>query len=230
LRNAEKDFLIEEDGSIVKYVGKQSEVVIPALKEDTPITVIKERSFRGKHLTNVIIPSSVTAIENQAFMNNRLSSVTIPENVTSIGDEAFMNNQLTGVILPENVTSLGDEVFLNNQITNITIGANVTLGRGANPLDPFGNDFRSYYIDNRERAGTYEYTDGKWIWRGVTATIIGGTANIRSAPDSTKNNVIATLKKGDVLTVTGSVNNGWLPVEVDGQGGYVSTNLVDMEK
>jgi uncharacterized protein YgiM (DUF1202 family)/tetratricopeptide (TPR) repeat protein len=203
LRNAEKDFLIGKDGSVVKYVGKKSDVVIPA-----QVTVIKEKAFRGKHLTNITIPSSVTAIE----------------------DRAFMDNQLTGVTLPENVASVGDEAFLNSPITNITIGANVALGWGANPLDPFGNDFRSYYIDNGEKAGKYEYTGGKWIWRGGRAVIISGQANIRSAPDSSKSNVIVQMKKGDTLIVTGSVNNGWLPVEVDGQAGYISADLVEISE
>jgi tetratricopeptide (TPR) repeat protein len=63
----------------------------------------------------------------------------------------------------------------------------------------------------------------------VTAAVISNAANIRSAPDSSRNNVITTLKKGDVLTITGSVNDGWLPVEVEGQAGYVSADLVNME-
>jgi hypothetical protein len=63
---------------------------------------------------------------------------------------------------------------------------------------------------------------------GTTGTVISAAANIRSAPDSSKNNVITQMKKGDVLTVTGSVDNGWLPVEVDGQAGYVSADLVEL--
>jgi hypothetical protein len=60
----------------------------------------------------------------------------------------------------------------------------------------------------------------------VTATVTSDAANIRSAPDSGKNNVIIQIKKGGILTVTGPVENDWLPVEVDGKPGYVSANLV----
>jgi tetratricopeptide (TPR) repeat protein len=63
----------------------------------------------------------------------------------------------------------------------------------------------------------------------VTTTVISDAANIRSAPDSSKNNVITQLKKGDTLIVSGSIDNGWLPVEVDGQPGYVSAELISME-
>jgi uncharacterized protein YgiM (DUF1202 family) len=60
----------------------------------------------------------------------------------------------------------------------------------------------------------------------VTATVTNNTANIRSAPDSGKNNIITSVKNGDTLTVTGPAENGWLPVEVDGKPGYVSADLV----
>jgi serine/threonine protein kinase len=60
----------------------------------------------------------------------------------------------------------------------------------------------------------------------VTATVTSAAANIRSAPDSSKNNVIIQMKAGDTLIVTGPVANGWLPVEANGQAGYVSADLV----
>jgi tetratricopeptide (TPR) repeat protein len=62
----------------------------------------------------------------------------------------------------------------------------------------------------------------------TTATVTSAAANIRSAPDSKTNNIIIQMKKGDTVTVTGSVSNGWLPVEVDGKAGYVSSELVEI--
>jgi serine/threonine protein kinase/tetratricopeptide (TPR) repeat protein len=63
---------------------------------------------------------------------------------------------------------------------------------------------------------------------GAVGTVISEGANIRSAPDSSENNVITQMKKGDVLTITGPVTKGWLPVEVNGQAGYVSADLVEI--
>jgi uncharacterized protein YgiM (DUF1202 family) len=60
----------------------------------------------------------------------------------------------------------------------------------------------------------------------ITATVTTSAANIRSEPDSSKNNVIIQLKSGEALIVTGSVKNGWLPVEINGIPGYVSAELV----
>jgi hypothetical protein len=62
----------------------------------------------------------------------------------------------------------------------------------------------------------------------VTATVTSSAANIRSAPDSSKNNVIIQARNGDTLMVTGPAERGWLPVEVDGKPGYVSSELVEI--
>jgi uncharacterized protein YgiM (DUF1202 family) len=62
----------------------------------------------------------------------------------------------------------------------------------------------------------------------VTATVTSSAANIRSEPDSSKNNVIIQARNGDTLIVTGPAERGWLPVEVDGKPGYVSSELVEI--
>jgi hypothetical protein len=58
-----------------------------------------------------------------------------------------------------------------------------------------------------------------------TATVISDALNVRSGP-GTGNPVITQVKKGDVLTVTGTVQNGWLPVEFNGKSGFVSADMV----
>jgi uncharacterized protein YgiM (DUF1202 family) len=62
----------------------------------------------------------------------------------------------------------------------------------------------------------------------VTATVTSSAANIRSEPDGSKNNVIIQARNGDTLIVTGPAERGWLPVEVDGKQGYVSSELVEI--
>jgi hypothetical protein len=62
-------------------------------------------------------------------------------------------------------------------------------------------------------------------------TVTEPVVNLRSDP-STSGSVVAELKQGDVLTVTGPAVSGgdyqWYPVTVDatGQAGYVATNFV----
>ncbi|WP_141995237.1 SH3 domain-containing protein, partial [Bacillus sp. B4EP4a] len=49
--------------------------------------------------------------------------------------------------------------------------------------------------------------------------------NVRTGP-STANKIIATVKQGTKLTVTGKDANGWLKVSLNGQTGYVSSQYV----
>jgi hypothetical protein len=61
----------------------------------------------------------------------------------------------------------------------------------------------------------------------TTATVTAGSANFRSAP-STAGNIIKTLQKGEVLTVTGDTENGWVPVRHGIDSGYVSADLISI--
>jgi hypothetical protein len=59
------------------------------------------------------------------------------------------------------------------------------------------------------------------------APVQADRANLRSMP-SVDSDIVKTLKKGDVLTVTGDAQNGWLPVEHNGDNGYISAELVTL--
>jgi hypothetical protein len=61
----------------------------------------------------------------------------------------------------------------------------------------------------------------------ATATVTSDSLNMRSAP-STSGNIIKTLSKGDTLTVTGSTENGWVPVTHGNDTGYVSADLISI--
>jgi hypothetical protein len=86
----------------------------------------------------------------------------------------------------------------------------------------------------------------KWNLVGDIFAFLGGKENVESAPaqpaaarvvvsansanfregPSAGTTALKTLQKGDILTVAGDENNGWLPVEHDGAQGYVSANLL----
>jgi hypothetical protein len=61
----------------------------------------------------------------------------------------------------------------------------------------------------------------------TTATVTSDALNLRAGP-STSDKIIKTLKKGDTLTVTGSIKNGWAPVKHGGDTGWVSAELIGM--
>jgi hypothetical protein len=65
---------------IIKYNGKESELIIETIWGETILT-IQDRAFFSKQLTSVVIPNTVIVIRPSAFKGNRLTSITIPANV-----------------------------------------------------------------------------------------------------------------------------------------------------
>ena len=85
------DFVIEK-GILKKYMGKDTEVVIP-----DDVTSIGDEAFRDcRSLTSVKIPDSVANIGLEAFSGcSSLTSVAILGSVTSIDGHAFCGCNLT---------------------------------------------------------------------------------------------------------------------------------------
>ena len=64
-------------------------------------------------------------------------------------------------------------------------------------------------------------------------TANGGPLNVRSAPDSSKNNVIGQYKYGDAVTVTGTAGSGWYMIRYtkgSNNTGYVMARFLTANK
>ena len=123
------DFRIE-NGVLVKYKGKDSNVVIP-----NGVTSIGKSAFSGCILRKVKIPNGVTSIGESAFSGCSLGDgVTIPKSVTSIGNSAFAGCEyLTSIVIPDSVTSIGDSAFYHcSKLRRVTISDGVmSIGKKA---------------------------------------------------------------------------------------------------
>ena len=99
-------------GTITKYLGSETEVVIPDTIDGIRIVRIGDRAFASKSVTNVVIPDTVTWIGSSVFsFCGDLSSITIPDCVTRIGDNAFNHcTSLESVSLP-NITGIPSNMF-----------------------------------------------------------------------------------------------------------------------
>ncbi|MDR1249981.1 MAG: leucine-rich repeat domain-containing protein [Treponema sp.] len=113
-------------GTIAKYAGWDTELVIPAAIGGKPVTAIGNDAFKGADLTAVIIPGGVVTIGNSAFENNQLTALAIPKSVTIIGRSAFRNNKLSAIALEQGLRSIGELAFVGNQLTALVIPEGVT--------------------------------------------------------------------------------------------------------
>ena len=129
-----KNFEFTEDSTgnivITKYIGKDTNVVIPKKINGKNVTKIGDGAFKDCiSLTSITIPDGVTKIGDYAFnFCFSLTSITIPDGVTKIGDYAFCGcNSLTSITIPDGVTQIGNYAFYDcNSLASITIPNGVT--------------------------------------------------------------------------------------------------------
>lgn len=81
----------EKTGTILKYTGTDSQIVVPAQIDGVDVTTIGKAAFSSQEdLRNVTISEGISTIEQEAFFNcPNLSKVKIPDTVTTIGELAF---------------------------------------------------------------------------------------------------------------------------------------------
>ena len=104
----------DDAATLVRYLGSDSKVDIPAELGGKPVTEFGVGAFAYcSSLTEVTIPKSVTSIGRSAFEGcSNLTKVIIPEGVTSIGGGAFRTcSSLTEVTIPKSVTSIESFAF-----------------------------------------------------------------------------------------------------------------------
>ena len=120
---------VAKEAYLVKYVGSETELTIPAAFGGAPLTQIQTAAFAGNTaLTSVVIPDSVTVLGAGAFHGcGNLSSVTIPDGVTAIEATTFAACfSLRSIDLPDNLTSIGTYAFSACPLTSIDIPDSVT--------------------------------------------------------------------------------------------------------
>lgn len=100
--------------TIMKYKGKDKEVIIPSKIKGIKVTGIGDNAFNeNKTLTILKIPSGITKIGEFAFSYCiRLNTVELPKTLTSLGSHAFAGCvKLVDINAPKQLKSIGDSAF-----------------------------------------------------------------------------------------------------------------------
>lgn len=111
-------------GTIVAYLGSESNINIPDKIDNITVTGIGAFAFASSKTTSVTIPSTVTTIGDGAFAGcTNLTNIIIPNSVKNIYDHAFADcRSLANITIPNSVTDMGNSIFLNcYNLTNVTI-------------------------------------------------------------------------------------------------------------
>ncbi len=126
----EYEVLDNETVSITKYIGSDTDVVIPSEIDGKTVTKIGSNAFyRCTGLTKIIIPDNVTEIGEWAFYSCiGLTRLTIPDSVTAIGKQAFREcTGLTSLIISDSLSEIDGFVFSDcSGLKEITIPKSVT--------------------------------------------------------------------------------------------------------
>lgn len=127
--NEEKQFVINEDGVLIAYLGDDTAIEIPE-----GVTAIGDAAFiHNKTMTSVVIPDTVTTIGEYAFRgcSNLTGALVLHDGITEIGRYAFYGcSGLTGsLVMPDSITNIGTYAFYGCTGLNGTLKlpANLTV-------------------------------------------------------------------------------------------------------
>ncbi len=112
-------------GELVKYNGRDAEVVIPY-----GVTKIGDRAFRHRRgVRSVTVPPGLWCIGDFAFSGcSSLTEIRLQDGLKSIGEYAFLNcTSLSRIVLPASVKTLSEGVFRGcTSITEVVVPDGVT--------------------------------------------------------------------------------------------------------
>ena len=122
----EGDYLIDNEGTLLAYIGEDKEVVIP----DNVKKIGGHAFYSASSVEKVTCSETVTEICDGAFLgNNHLTEIDLKK-VEIIGKDAFRARKLSKIIIPSTVKKIGKEAFYycgSKLINNITNNSSVII-------------------------------------------------------------------------------------------------------
>ncbi len=101
-------------GTIVKYIGNKTKIVIPDKLNNTSVLTIGKRAFYDcQSITDLEIKANLTEIGDSAFFHcHRIKALALPRSVNKIGNSAFSYClDLSTIYLPKQLQIIKKELF-----------------------------------------------------------------------------------------------------------------------
>ena len=114
---------IIENGVLVKYIGRETDIVLP-----DGIEKLADGLFSGRKIRSIVIPEGVHTIGRRAFENClELEKVSLPSTLEELGGYAFVDcHKLKSINLGDKLTSIENSVFSECfELRNVIIPRNV---------------------------------------------------------------------------------------------------------
>ncbi len=178
IQAAENNFAFDPaSGTISRYTGSDSAVVIPADIGGIPVRAIGAGAFdQNRILTRVVIPEGVTHINYNAFyFCENLAEVVLPQTLEAIDSYAFFNcTALKALRFPERLAYVGGSAFAGcSQLGDITfLGECPMISAAAFEGGPAG---RQVTVPQEESA-PYETALGQAVLAGGSVMRLDHTA------------------------------------------------------
>ena len=127
----------EKTGTILKYLGTDTEIDIPSQINGVTVRSIASYAFNyvryddlkihriQNKLTKVVFPNTLETIGYKAFNTNAIKEIHLPNSVHSIGEEAFQMNGTEKLTLSTNLEVILEETFEEHNLKELYIPANV---------------------------------------------------------------------------------------------------------
>ena len=120
------EYTIRDDGtaSIIKFKGKDPNVVVTSHIGDALVTEIEQYAFEACFLVETVqLPETITKIGEFAFMDcDSMTSINIPGQVTALYRGTFAGcTSLTELTIPANVGETNEELLTGCQLTDLYV-------------------------------------------------------------------------------------------------------------
>ncbi len=122
------DFVVDENGVLVEYLGSATEITIPTYINGVKVISIAENSFKNNaNITSVVLDPNITSIGTSAFEGCTSLTNFAGDGVTEMGDFCFYNCTSLQSVSMDKISNIPTAAFKNAGSDIDTLSFNAPL-------------------------------------------------------------------------------------------------------